>query len=684
VADCKKEMGDQWGPSLLAVAVNDKLAAADRARALDLMQLFGPEPSNALLLRLSTDPHAQLRAKAAYLLGVHPSSESNLRLVELLDDADPVVRRRACEALVRAGHPAPVDKLVKLIAERLPFVSWAGRRALEQLPKHQWQPAVLASTDPRVFITGSVALAMIGCDRQTAAAILERGGHWLDSPIADDDLVGLLRVVELAVHQGQFTGEELASLRSRVSARFPATDYRVNRELVRLLVMLQDPTLAPTLVEYLHGKAPLEERIQAAMLARFLTVGWTPELRSELLEFFTLAKSYEGGNSYRGYLTNAANDVLKSMPAAEQLARIREGAANPDAALGIVKSLSGKLTAEHVDALVQLDKALAADHSSAARELAAATVAALGHGDVRAADYLGQVFEASPDRRHDVAGALATYAVKDKRDADYALLVRSLGVVEGSAARDVLRMLSRYPHKNDKPQDLRQVILMGLKLGDQGGREASMLLARWTGARVANARVPWQEALAAWQTWFRETYPDQPDPVLPVEAAGNKWAFAQLRDFLTSESGMAGSAERGMLVFEKAQCIKCHRYGTRGEGIGPDLSNVASRFQRKEILESVIFPSQVISDQFAAKTVVTADGRTYTGLVGETADGLVVLQASGEKATVAKSDVETVVPSKQSAMPEGLFNTLSLDEIADLFAYMAKPAAASAGQAKTN
>jgi putative heme-binding domain-containing protein len=201
-------------------------------------------------------------------------------------------------------------------------------------------------------------------------------------------------------------------------------------------------------------------------------------------------------------------------------------------------------------------------------------------------------------------------------------------------------------------------------------------LARWTGATPAEPRTPWAEALAAWQKWFVEKYPDQPEPALPVEAAGNKWTFAQLRDLLASEAGMHGSADRGTAVFEKAQCIKCHRYGNRGEGIGPDLSNVSSRFQRKEILESVIFPSQVISDQFAAKTVVTTDGKTLTGLVGPTADGVVVLQANGEKAPVAKADIEEIVPSKLSAMPEGLFNTLSLEEIADLFAYLSTPPAA--------
>jgi putative heme-binding domain-containing protein len=674
VREAQQEAGAQWGPGLVAVAVNTQAPAHDRTRALDLMQLFSPPPANALLLQLSQDAEADVRAKAAYLLGIHATPDSNARLVALLDDADATVRRRACEALVRARHPGPVEKLCKVMAEPRPFVAWAARRALEQLPTEQWQSTVLASSNPRVFIMGSVALATLDADRDTAGAILTEAGKWLDKHPSDDNLLDLLRVIELALHRGQFTGQEQAALRSRISAFYPASDYRVNRELARTLVMLQDLTLAPRLIQHLQGRAPMEERIQAAMLARFLNVGWTPELRGELLDFYALAGALEGGNSYRGYLANAANDVLKTMPPAEQLARIQAGAKSPAAALGVVQHLTSHLTAEQAAALRSLDTQLAGDKSAPARELAKAVLVALAHGDDSALAYLHEVFESAPDRRQDVAQALSRLALtRAQREVDWPLLVRSLSVVEGSTARDVLRALAKFPQQDDKAQDQRQVILLGLKLGDQGGREAAALLTLWTGQKVAEPGDPWPAALAAWQKWFVEKYPDQPEPVPSVEPTDNKYTMSQLVDFLSSDEAAHGNLERGAAVFEKAQCVKCHRYGLHGEGIGPDLSNVSSRFQRKEIVESVIFPSQVISDQFAAKTVVTTDGRTYTGLVGPTGDGVVVLQASAEKVNVAKPDIDSIVPSKKSAMPEGLFNTLTLAEIADLFAYMNKP-----------
>jgi putative heme-binding domain-containing protein len=101
---------------------------------------------------------------------------------------------------------------------------------------------------------------------------------------------------------------------------------------------------------------------------------------------------------------------------------------------------------------------------------------------------------------------------------------------------------------------------------------------------------------------------------------------------------------------------------------------VSQRFQRKEILQSILFPSQVISDQYASKTVATNDGKTYTGLVAPLGDdAIVVLQSNGEKVTIKQDDLGETVPSKKSAMPDGLLDSLTLAEIADLFADLNKP-----------
>jgi putative heme-binding domain-containing protein len=216
------------------------------------------------------------------------------------------------------------------------------------------------------------------------------------------------------------------------------------------------------------------------------------------------------------------------------------------------------------------------------------------------------------------------------------------------------------------------VILRGLALKENGATAAVALLEHWAENPVSRSGDSWDVALASWQKWFRETYPNLPDPKLPEVSEDSKWKFEELLEFLTTGDGLTGgSSTKGALAFNKAQCVKCHRFGDRGERMGPDLSAVSKRFTRKEILESIMFPSHVVSDQFASKTVITTKGRQYTGILTNGAGGeKIVLQANGEKIALREDEIDDIIPNKTSAMPAGLLNALTREEIADLFAYM--------------
>ncbi len=158
---------------------------------------------------------------------------------------------------------------------------------------------------------------------------------------------------------------------------------------------------------------------------------------------------------------------------------------------------------------------------------------------------------------------------------------------------------------------------------------------------------------------------------MPKDSEGTKWSFDELTAFLDGPGGKAGNPQSGAHIFTTAQCIKCHRYNGSGESAGPDLTTLGQRFQRKEVLESIVFPSHVVSDQYASQVVVSTSGRAYTGIVAKQPDGSVtVLQSDGGKVTLAAADVEEINPSKQSAMPEGLLNPLTLEQVADLFAFL--------------
>jgi len=177
--------------------------------------------------------------------------------------------------------------------------------------------------------------------------------------------------------------------------------------------------------------------------------------------------------------------------------------------------------------------------------------------------------------------------------------------------------------------------------------------------------------LTAWQKWFSETYPELPEAALPVDTQQNKWKYEELLEFVTGKESQSGDPANGALVFQKANCEKCHRYGDRGEMMGPDLTTLANRFTRKEILQSILYPSHTISSQYVSQNVLLNDGRQILGIVAPGGEGeKIVLNSDGEKIPIREADIDEITPSKISSMPEGAFKELTLQEIADLFAYV--------------
>lgn len=181
--------------------------------------------------------------------------------------------------------------------------------------------------------------------------------------------------------------------------------------------------------------------------------------------------------------------------------------------------------------------------------------------------------------------------------------------------------------------------------------------------------APEQEALLAWHK----------APVKPVKKAKKRtpinqiFTYGELVKFLEFDpAAKKGSAKTGRELFEERTCARCHKFGAVGQGgLGPDLTTVASRMKAREILEAIMDPSKVVSDQYRQTIVKTKAGDVYSGLAGHgEGDAIVISQADGTRVTVRKADAEVVQPSQISLMPSNLLDGLSLAEIADLFVFM--------------
>lgn len=153
----------------------------------------------------------------------------------------------------------------------------------------------------------------------------------------------------------------------------------------------------------------------------------------------------------------------------------------------------------------------------------------------------------------------------------------------------------------------------------------------------------------------------------------NSWTMADFTTELETASDKRDFS-RGRQPFVDAQCLACHRLGDEGGGIGPDLTAISARFKPIDILESVLDPSKVLSEQFQNTTVFLKNGDDHTGrLVDETPDELVLVPNQLEpnnRVTVKKSEISERRASKVSPMPNGLANILTKDELLDLVAFL--------------
>ena len=151
-----------------------------------------------------------------------------------------------------------------------------------------------------------------------------------------------------------------------------------------------------------------------------------------------------------------------------------------------------------------------------------------------------------------------------------------------------------------------------------------------------------------------------------------EWKMADLEPSLASAAHGRNFAS-GKAAFNDAQCLRCHRFVNEGGYIGPELTAASSKYSRRDILESILEPSKVLSDQFQNITILKKDGSGETGRIVDENDDKIVIQPNllaPEHVEIRKSEIAERRPSKISPMPEGLVNQLTKDEILDLLAYI--------------
>jgi putative heme-binding domain-containing protein len=107
-----------------------------------------------------------------------------------------------------------------------------------------------------------------------------------------------------------------------------------------------------------------------------------------------------------------------------------------------------------------------------------------------------------------------------------------------------------------------------------------------------------------------------------------------------------------------------------GNEIGPSLASFRTRGP-EAILVNVLDPNREVNPQYVNYLLVTADGRSVTGMIAsETANSVTLRRAENATDTVERADIEELRSSGMSIMPEGLEKQIDPAAMADLLAYL--------------
>ena len=157
------------------------------------------------------------------------------------------------------------------------------------------------------------------------------------------------------------------------------------------------------------------------------------------------------------------------------------------------------------------------------------------------------------------------------------------------------------------------------------------------------------------------------------ERAKNSKTIAQFpfEEVQKQLEGKNGDAKLGAKLFAKQGCINCHAVTTSEPPKGPFLGGITVRYPRKELVESILKPSQKIAQGFETQFVVTDDGLSHDGfIVRESGDELEIRNQNGISRVIAKKSIEERGKRELSIMPTGLADRLTLDDLAAILAYL--------------
>ncbi len=630
LADARPAVAERAGDALACIGVRavdaikqfliDSPSPAARQNAVwALSKIDGPEARTVIRMAL-TDKAAEVRHAASHVAGLHRDAEAVGALAAVLAGDDAGSSRAAAEAIGRLASVAGVQAVLAAMPK-------AMSRSLE----HSFIYALIEAARPEPLLA-----ALDSPHPQVVRAAiysLDQMASRLTAPVLSRDrLLPLCGSIEPLVRDAAWWvvsqhPDWAESLAGSLQAQLKRAATSGPEEADGIIAMVARLTVRPAAAAAIaavytesHGAETAAMRRAALAVMRTARPAATPKSW-----FDPLAAMLAAGTDQAS--VDEMSAALKTL-AGLSLDPVQRAAIRPTA-LAIATAPSSPPRA----------CALALQVAGAADAPLPPTLADRLIGMLSAGDAAG----VSPLDRSAAAAALAASTLDD---ACLGQIASSLATLLGNDASTLLPAFTRRGSG---------LLVAAVEAISRGAKPESI------------DRATVAAAVAALPAESRHTGQKLLDRIDAARAA-ERQTYATLAASLPD-----GDAARGKTVFasNKAACTACHAMTGIGGRIGPDLTTIGAIRMPSDLLEAIVLPSVAFVRTYEPVAIVTDDGRAFSGIIrDETATDIVVQTSATATERIARSNIESLELGTVSLMPKGYDSLLSLQELADLVAYL--------------
>jgi putative heme-binding domain-containing protein len=599
---------------LLAVATDSSHQLARLHALWGLGQLARKDSTQAaLFIPFLSDKDAEVRAQAAKLLGDAKALGATNNLLPLLTDRNLRVQFFAAQALGRLGAQSAVAPLVSMLnanSDKDIYLRHAGAIALARIGNQDALANLASHPSEAVRIAAVIALKRL--ESPALALFLNDTSEFVVTnaarAISDDNFVpAAMPALATLLDAPRFTNEPL--MRRAINANLYATGTNNSAENSARLVRFAQ-----------------QKNIDSALRAEAINT----------LSVWAKSSDFDRVTGlYRGAVIHPAADAHRALA-------------------GAYKNL------------------LADKHGN----FRTVTVAALAEFDVKEANNtLAKILtqDSEPSVRIAALNALKKFNRSDMSKITFAALKDK----DQSVRMAALTLLPELNLPVPQVVAMHDLLLQSGTVGEQQAAYTSL----------ANVKAPQATAIFKQQVERLIDGKIAPEVQLDLISATEKIDSAELKKLVATyeasknandpldvyrESLVGGNAAEGQNLFRlsnMAQCVRCHLVGSRGARVGPELTTIASRISREQMLEALVNPSARIAPGFGRITAVLTTGTRIEGAFDAETNTTITISSNDKTHVLNRTDIAKIETST-SGMPQ---MNLLLDrmQIRDLVAYLA-------------